>query len=142
MFYISLSEARDDLSYGIGYMILGQSRENFRSSLDRWKIADYEKQWSKAIIRLLDGAESSVLITSLPALDSNDMIELWPMWRNGDTVYIQEEPLFSLEARNSFDSDNPYIYVGAHLTELEDGRRISQWVVPLQNFAEFLRNLL
>ena len=142
MFYISLFKAKDDLSYGIGYMILGQSRENFRSSLDRWQIADYKKQWSKAIRRLLDGAESSVLITSLPAIDSDDMIELWPMWRSDDIVYIQEEPLFSLEAKKSFDSDNPYIYVGTHLTELDDGQRISQWGVPLQDFIEFLQNSL
>lgn len=140
MFYISLSETKDYSGYGVGYMAFGQSKENFRSSLDCWQVADYEKQWSKAISRLIDGAESSVLITSLPALASDDMIELWPMWRNDDTVYIQEEPLFSLEAKNSFDPNNPYVHIGPHLTELEDGERISEWNVPLQDFVDFIRS--
>ncbi len=126
--------------YKLGYMMLDSSKEGFYSSITYWDTAQYEKHWHDAITRLVNGAECSALITDMPPPSPTGYaIDWWPMWREGDNVYVQEQLIIQSELKEVFDPSNPYVHIDPHITELESGDRPSEWIVPLQDFVEFLR---
>ena len=140
MFNIAfVPDMKNDLGYEFGYIMLGSSKEGFRSGLSYWSIAQYEKHWHEAVTRLVMGAESSALITDLPLSSSaNDVINWWPMWREDEIVYIHEQLLFQPAMKGGFDPSDPYRHVDPREVETDEGQRISEWTVPLQDFVDYL----
>ena len=141
VFYIGFTSAprMDDEGrrHATGALTLGSDTESFQSDLGAWSMGDYERQWREAIARLLSGSPSSALITSFhgPAADSH---VVWPCWRDGATVVFQQRLLFAGEFAEPFDPAQVYEIVGERVTIDEEGRRVSEWVVPLGHLANFL----
>jgi len=137
---------RNENSYELGQMMLGASRQGFRSGTSYWSMAQYEQHWHDAILRLVDGAECSALITDLPPSSLvNHLINWWPMWQKDGTVYVQERLLIRSNLKGVFDPSNPHRHIGSRDAEEDnaeenDGFRNSEWTVPLQDFVEFLQN--
>ena len=114
-------------------------QQYFTSSLYQWNLQEYQKHWLEAIRRIVDGQESSVLITDLPKLTRRNLIDTWPMWRFGETVKFQEHLLILRNLSGPFDPANPYVHVGDYNGETdEDGHRSSEWEVSVSDIAAFL----
>jgi len=62
------------------------------------------------------------------------------MWRFGESVKLNEQLLFMADLETPIDTENPYTHVGEYRELNEEGERISEWVVPLQDLVDFLRS--
>jgi hypothetical protein len=141
VFYIGFtSGARVDnegWQHARGELTLGSAVEGFESDLGTWSMGAYEAQWREAIARLLSGASSAVLLTSYRGPGAGYHF-MWPMWREGSVVHFQERILFVEEIPDGFDPAQVYDYVGERITVDDEGRRVSEWSLPLGQLATFL----
>ncbi len=53
----------------------------------------YQQHWESALGRLVEGATKSALITSDADPTVAKYIFWWPLYRDGDTVYVQNQML-------------------------------------------------
>ncbi|MGI4789138.1 MAG: hypothetical protein ACRYFS_09855 [Janthinobacterium lividum] len=122
----------------IGTITFGSSRETFVSSFHQWSAEDYQAQWLEAIKRIVDGEEHSALITNLPLLTSESLINWWTMWRFGDQVKFQDQLFFISDLSVPFDLDDPYSHVGAYTAVNDESQHVSEWDESVANLAVFL----
>ena len=141
MFYIGFTTGartdEDGWHHAEGELTLGEAREGFRSDLGTWSMRDYEAHWRDAVSRLLSGKPCSVLITSYRGPGA-DYHFAWPMWRDGQAVYVQERLLFAEPLPRPFDPAAAWDLVGERVMMGEDGEHISEWRVPLGHLAAYL----
>lgn len=122
----------------LGSIELGDFREHFLASLEFWRAEDYERQWREALGRVLAGAETSCLITSIrdPAVAFG--VAWWPLHVTGDVVRVQNAIRFFEHLDRPFDPRDPYPSVPPRRTTSEDGEPISEWVVTVEAIRSFL----
>ena len=122
----------------VGTIVIGSFRERFESPLHFWQQPNYEGQWHQAIRRLVDGAESTALITDLhdPALAN--FIRWWPKYQIGAEARIHNQLLFMEHLREPFDLGDVYAHVPHYEQTTEDGDRLSEWSVPLADLERFV----
>src|ERR1700737_4794581 len=77
-----------------GSIEIGTFDERFLASLVHWDPNDYEHHWKEALTRIVSWADMSCLITSIVNPSTASHLFWWPMYREGDTVYIQHQILF------------------------------------------------
>src|SRR5260370_12510682 len=77
-----------------GKIQIGEHVETFITSLVSWNPSLYEHHWLSALRRLLEGARTSALITSYVEPGLADHLMWWPLYREGDAVYVQNHMLF------------------------------------------------
>lgn len=65
------------------------------------------------------------------------LLNWWPMWREGDTVFFHEQLL--LERPAGWQWSNPRAHVHARERRSEDGDLLSEWTLPVDVVAAFLR---
>jgi hypothetical protein len=114
-----------------GEIVLGEHRERFLASLDRWARRAYEHHWIDAARRLLDGADRTAFITSAFQF-------WWPMWRHGDSLVVQEQLLWTDESAHVFDPADPFCAIGERMSVTEDGTRVSEWTLRLADIQDFV----
>lgn len=129
---------RPKQKFALGTLVLGTTTERFHASFDYWQPHDYEKQWHEAVELIVNGADRAALITEMPTPSEANFIRWWPMWHFQDTVKLHEQILFMEQLNTPFTTENPYAHVDDY-HEFEDGERLSEWTVPLQDFVEFLQ---
>lgn len=128
----------DDPTMAVGLIQLGEFRESFCATLEYWTIKDYEESWNKALLRLTNGAATSCLITSfIDPLNANFLI-LWPLYRFGDEVAVQNQLLFSDQLSHVFDPTAPWESIHPYSAIDGDGRNISEWRIQMTDLREFL----
>jgi hypothetical protein len=120
-----------------GELTLGDASEGFQSDLHTWSMAEYEAQWRTAVARLLAGQSVSALLTSYRGPEGT-YHSMWPMWREGTTVYVQERLLFTEALAAPFNPRQAWAVVGERTIVSEEGRPMSEWVVPLGQFATYM----
>ncbi len=103
-----------------------------------WSADDYKRHWKQAIERILHSSDVSCLITSMIDPTTGNHIFWWPMYRENDTVFIQNHILFFDQLQSPFDERNPFSSVRGRQTINEDGNRISEWSVQIDELEEFL----
>jgi hypothetical protein len=129
--------APDDPLVAIGALTFGEKHEHFRSVLTFWEIDDYQKSWEAGLRRLVSGATISCLATSVTDPSVAEFMEVWPLYRSGDDVYVQNHFVFLDELPHDFDPAAPWDSVLPRAT-VEDGRKVSEWRVGLDDIREFL----
>lgn len=72
--------------------------------------------------------------------DSNFLI-WWPAWRIGNEVIIQNQLLFFEELVEKLDESNFYIHVGKRGTESENGQKISEWHIGIEDIRKFINSI-
>lgn len=141
MFYIGfVTGARTDAEgwpHANGEVLLGDHGERFQSDLRFWDMPRYEAQWRAGIARLLAGSETSALVTSYRGPDAASHL-VWPMWREGQTVHVQEQPLRTDGLTRPFDPDAAHEQVQPRRTVGESGEPIPEWQLPLRDLAAFV----
>lgn len=135
----SLPERQDDLK--LGKLILGDYEEHFESSLSYWSMEDYRNHWEHALHRIVYESNKSCLITAINNPSSSNYLYWWPLYKNGSSVFIQNQILFLKQIKPNFDPNNPYLNVPDRKTINEEGQEISEWELSIGEILEYLRFL-
>jgi CdiI N-terminal domain len=120
-----------------GLLTMGNSKERFCSSLYHWSKRDYESQWRNAINVLLNESFKAALIVEYTGTDASSHLEWWPMYKVGDTVYLQNQLLFYNQLPEPFSLQRPFIYLRNRETTDQAGLPISEWLVRLSEVERF-----
>lgn len=112
----------------------GETKETIFCPIDTWSIEDYKRQWKEALLRL-KYHDKSCLIVAYTASDNNPGMEWWPMYRVGDTIYIQNQLVWAEEYKNiigdkPFTTDTCYDFVRERRTVNYEGTPLAEWSVP------------
>lgn len=139
-FSISLGEEiqLDDGIYLVGKIVLGDFSEDFHASLSYWKRSDYERQWADALKCLINGCDKAALITSMYDPAEANFIFWWPMYSEGGKVFVQNSILFMEDMTEPFNEKQICDYVPDRVCVNEEGYRISEWVLELNDLQVFL----
>ena len=60
------------------------------------------------------------------------------MWVVGEEVLVQEKLLMTDTLIEPFDPTDPYRQIGPHKSESEDGMRISEWRIRVEDLRAFI----
>ena len=114
----------------------GASSDDF-ADLHFWNTADYEAQWRKASLDSLPGMlRVRLCLTSRPGCGIPLM---WPMWRVGNTVFVQERRVLDDTIIGSGVSGSSMLdVVVAPWTRNEHGAPIREWAVHFADMLSFL----
>jgi hypothetical protein len=127
----------EDPLVAIGELKLGEHSEYFESVLEFWGLEDYERSWATGLRRLLGGASVSCLATSMIDPPTANFVEVWPLYRDGDDVYVQDQLIFMDQLTHQFDAAAPWESVRPRAVVNEDGQKIQEWRVNLDDVREF-----
>jgi hypothetical protein len=122
----------------LGELRLGEAHEYFQSVLGFWGLDDYTQSWATGLRRILAGASISCLATSVTDPSSANFVEVWPLYREGIDVYVQNRFVFLDQLTREFDPKAPWESIDPRSVVNEDGRAISEWKVNLTDIREFL----
>jgi hypothetical protein len=125
-----------------GRIRIGDYQETFITSLSFWNRPQYERHWATALQRIVGGKDRSALITSCvePPLDvtSDDFLVWWPLYRDGDTGYVQNQLLFFKQLSSPFSLDRAWESVRERQVVNVEGSQISEWITNVQNIRDYL----
>jgi hypothetical protein len=139
LFSISFDKVVREKSELSGIIKIDQFSESFRSSVTFWAKADYESQWREALSRLLAGAGSSCLLTSVSRPESANFFEWWPMYRTDENIEFQNGLLFLDRLPEKFSFPRIYDYVTASDLQSNDNPDVSRWYTSISAIEKFLR---
>jgi hypothetical protein len=96
-----------------GTIVIGNFTETFTAALGFWDESDYRRSWRRAFEVLEVGPGSaSCLMTSVTDPRSSNFLVCWPMYREGEDVYVQHAVIFLDEVGAAFDPAAPWGCVG------------------------------
>lgn len=122
-----------------GQISIGDFKENFYMATDNWSITDYQKQWKEGLERIKTH-DSSCLVVDFEGPIDNPWVELWALYKEGETIFIHNRCLF-YEAFQEVSKDLPpfdltscYLYIVLPRETIdEDGNKISEWQTTLHD---------
>jgi hypothetical protein len=125
-------------SEAVGRIKVGSFTETFPMDLCFWSVDEYRVSWERAL-RELERAEAatSCLIASITDPAVSNFVWCWPLYREGDVVYVQNSIVFLDGLDEPFDPQEPWRYVQPHSSVDEDGNRISEWVTSASAVRRF-----
>lgn len=125
-----------------GRIVIGEFQETFAASLVFWSREEYGLHWRKALERLVTIGDRSALITDYvePPTHpySGGYLIWWPLYRDGDAVYVQNQLLFFEQLSRPFSAHRPWDSVRDRHAVNEDGQKISEWVTTVEDIRHFL----
>ena len=121
-----------------GMIAIGDFTETFSAPLGLWVPSDCRNSWRRAF-GVLDAEprSASCLMTSMIDPRSSNFLVGWPMYREGEDVYVQNALIFLDDIREVFDPAEPWGWVGARRGTDEDGNKISEWVTSMDDLRGF-----
>jgi hypothetical protein len=135
-FIADIENSRRGVARGI--ISIGKYQEEFESELGFWNCVDYMKHWDSSIRRLTEGAEKSVLVTSITEPLQSNFLFWWPMYRIGEFVYVQNHVLLLKELTKPFEISRLIDFVPERETTNESGESISEWSLKVSELEEFI----
>lgn len=143
MFNIEFIKKRtQDSNFITGQITIGNFSETFTSSLSYWNKNDYLNQWLNTIKGAIEkNVFTGCLITSMVKPIKKNHIFCWPVYREKNKVYIQNRILFIKDIKGRFDINKISKYVSPHTKVNEDGDKISEWKVSVDDLKIFLKQL-
>lgn len=146
LFFIKILETKRQQIWGlpscIGEITLNNFKETFVMPLEWWHQKDYKQQWLEGLERIFTH-KRSCLITSVQNPYLRPHINWWILYKEGDTIFIQNQIIFGSLYRqkmkhNPFDSKTCYRHLPKKRSIYTDGEKISEWRVSLQDIQIFL----
>lgn len=144
MFSIRFNDGPHQLSYDRflpGKIIADNLNEGFRSAIGYWSADDYRRQWVAAIDVIIACGEKTALITSIEEPRASSVLDWWPIFREGQMIYIRSQLLILAQLTKPFDSSRIEDLVEPRKIFSEDGSRISEWSFNLSDLVEFRKNM-
>jgi hypothetical protein len=120
-----------------GVITIDDFQETLVVPLEYWSKNDYQQHWKKSLERALR-KEDSCLITSMYDPQKANFIVWWLLYIRENKVIVQNHLLFLNTLSESFTPDNPYRFIPKYESENEDGDKISEWIVPIEDIEAFL----
>lgn len=121
-----------------GEIRINNFRETFVMQTRWWSIPTYEKQWLEGLKRIKTHSRSC-LITTVQDLPNAHLINMWPLYKDGNKVFIQNYLLFGKRLENMinkkqipFTPDTCYQFIPRRRT-ISERTPLSQWVTELNN---------
>lgn len=137
-FNISFTNETERDGNRVGAITLGEFSERLIIPLSRWQEHQYETQWVQALRKIIEQDDTTtVLITEIYPDNSAEYVNLWPVYRQGTDVYIQNRLLF-LDVLPHFDEDSVNEYIGKRETVDSEGNEISEWKVDIDSIRLWL----
>ncbi|MFJ7271318.1 hypothetical protein ACIQV3_32530 [Streptomyces sp. NPDC099050] len=126
----------------LGRIVIADFVEHFRTDLCFWSKQDYWRSWLAAIEVLEEqGHAASCLVTSIADPGSSHVAMCWPLYREGERVFVQNAMIIFDDLPVPFDIDRPWLSIQPHTTVDEDGNRISEWSTDMESVREFGRRI-
>jgi len=123
-----------------GRIVIGDFAETFKIPLGFWGESDYRRSWRQAFEVLnADPHSTSCLMTSMTDPGNSNFLTCWPMYREGESVYMQNAIIFLDEIEGAFDSATPWDFVEPRRGIDEDGNKISEWTTSMDSLREFFQ---
>jgi hypothetical protein len=90
---IATDEDDPDFRAVWGEIRIGAFRERFVARVVFWAAEQYEKQWESVLRKIVTCSTPAALITDYvePNRSSGNSLCWWPLYREGDSVYIQNQ---------------------------------------------------
>jgi contact-dependent growth inhibition (CDI) system CdiI-like immunity protein len=130
-------EGNGDSAVAFGRIVIGDFTETFRVPLGFWDESDYRRSWRRAFEVLNANPRAiSCLMTAMTDPGNSNFLTCWPMYREGEDVYIQNALIF-LDEIEDFDLMAPWDSVRPREVIDEDGNRISEWTTSVRSLQEF-----
>lgn len=125
-------------SEAVGRIRVGGFTETFPMDLSFWTVDEYCRSWDGSL-RKLDEIDNSTscLIASITDPETSNFISCWPMYREGEEVYVQNSIIFLDELDEQFNPQEPWRYVEPRSSVDEDGNRISEWLTSTSQVRRF-----
>jgi hypothetical protein len=135
---VESQESSDDmtgsLTEAVGRIVIGDFVETFRVPLGFWSDSDYRRSWRQAFDALkVDLNSRSCLLVLMTDPEISNFLTCWPMYRNGENVYIQNAIIFLGELGPDFDIGEPWASIGPRCAIDEDRNKISEWVTSMDS---------
>lgn len=94
-------------------------------------------------LRELEASENSTscLISSITDPETANFIFCWPIYREGEDVYVQNPIIFLDDPEEHFDPQEPWRYVEARSLVDEDGNQISEWTTNISQVRRFRESI-
>lgn len=125
-------------SQAVGKIQVGGFTETFVMDLSFWTVDEYRRSWQSALTEIERTEKAtSCLVSSITDPATSNFISCWPLYRDGDAVYVQNSIIFLDELDEPFDPREPWRFVEPRSSVDEDGNRISEWVTSLSQVREF-----
>jgi len=118
---------------------IGRFVETMDSGCEYWSRKQYEQHWVSELDNLLGLRASGVLITWMIDPQQDGWITTWPMWREGETIFVQNRLLDVQLIEGEFSVADLPVYIGERRVDDEEGNKISTWVASCDAIAEFLK---
>lgn len=134
-----VSEGADPLtSNAVGRIRVGSFTEIFHMAMSFWSAEYYRRSWEGALreIERSEGA-SSCLISSITDPPLINFIFCWPLYREGEVIYVQNSLVILDELDEPFDLQEPWRWTRPRREINEDGHRISQWMTSASEVRKF-----
>ncbi len=128
----------DDPTRAFGRIVIGDFTETFVVPLGFWGEADYRASWRRAF-EVLEGAPRAVscLMTSMTDPATSNFLVCWPMYREGEDVYVQNAIVLLDEIEGPFEPGAPWSSLEPRRWMDDDGNRISEWATSMGSLREF-----
>jgi CdiI N-terminal domain len=128
----------EDSTWAIGRIVAGDLDEEVHADLHDWDKATYESQWLQALKGLQRGDPKAVLITRYVSEEESDNLEWWALYRDGDTVHVQNHlPRYESFDRK-FSVTEPSSFLHDRRVIDQNGNTISEWDVSLREVEFFV----
>lgn len=125
-------------SQTVGRVQVGSFTETFLMDLSFWTVDEYRQSWREALNELESTDKAtSCLVSSITDPVTSSFISCWPLYRDGELVYVQNSIIFLDELDEPFDPQQPWRHVEPHHSVDEDGNPISEWVTRMSQVRLF-----
>ncbi|GHH31359.1 hypothetical protein [Streptomyces rubradiris] len=123
----------------IGHITVGDFEESFPMDLTYWGVEQYQTSWASCL-RILEGGHdtTSCLISSITDPSHSNFITCWPLYRSGETVFIQNSIIFLEDLPEHFNPAEPWHSVEPRSTVDEEGHEVSEWQTTISEIRRFL----
>ncbi|XYH97992.1 hypothetical protein ACMHYB_61345 [Sorangium sp. So ce1128] len=137
IYFLDESPGADLPGCQLGEICISSFREKFVSDVTFWPRFKYEQQWIAAAMRIMTG-DRVAMITSLNEPSLSNFVRWWALYRDGNSIAIQQQLCFLEELREPFDPEVVDKFVEPRRTISEDGQSISEWYTTVAAISEFL----
>jgi hypothetical protein len=139
-----------------GEIRIGAFRERFVARVVSWSAEQYEKQWESALRKIVTGSTTTALITDYvePNLSSGNSLWWWPLYREGvsvyiqnqlrmlyrkgDSVYMQDQLASSGPLDLQFSLQRPWESIKERTIVGAEGSKISEWATTVESIEDCL----
>jgi hypothetical protein len=123
-----------------GMIRINNFSEKFTMPISWWSLQDYKQQWVEGLERIYHMG-TSCLVTSAQLLPDAPFINRWILYKEQDTIYVQNHILFGKRFKERFNDEQfnlltCYQFINPRETDTEGEYKISEWNFKLSKLNQ------